>query len=48
MLSGASRVHARLVELRGAVADMPYALKPRALVTLDIRVTVYPKTHDPR
>jgi site-specific DNA recombinase len=41
-------VQAWLVELRGAVEDMPYAMKRRALLALDLRVTVYPKTHDPR
>jgi len=41
-------LHAWLVELRGAVQDMPYALKRRALLALDLRVTVHPKTHDPR
>src|SRR5579859_44392 len=41
-------VQAWLVELRGAVKDMPYTLKRRALLALDLRVTVHPKNHDPR
>jgi len=35
-------------ELGGAVENMPYVLKRRALLALDLRVTVHPKTHDPR
>ena len=44
----AEEVQSWLAELRGAVEDMPYELKRKALAALDIRVTVHPKNHEPR
>jgi site-specific DNA recombinase len=41
-------VQAWIRELRGAVEDMSYPLKRKALTALAVRVIVYPKERDPR
>jgi site-specific DNA recombinase len=41
-------VKAWLAELRGAAEEMPYRLRRKVLVALDVRVTVHPRDHEPR